>query len=383
MAVRGVYSKAEEKMLERLNNSPFMKPGWFKPVTKMEATAESIKKTAVSVDYWNPLWRDDNYAMGTRWGGIIAPPMFSERFGYSGSFGLEGPPEEVGYQTGVYIGQDYEFFKPVRPGDSFTVWRNPPKLEDITSSNSKELRRFTWMPHDLSLYNQHGDLVNTLKTYLECAFYPEQVESINMPKTVHKYTKEELEFIDHTIDEEEIRGAEIRYWEDVEIGDETRPVIMGPTTTWDMIYYSKGVMAGDFPPLRDMRRAGGGMLLLDPETNVSYMGVEYHFTEKAGKLAGLPHGFHFGNFAATLMVRCVTNWMGDDGFLRKYKWRHLTQTPIGDTVIGHGKVINKYIENDEHLVDLDVYLENIRGNITEAANATVLLYSKKGPYAMK
>ena len=53
MAVRGVYSKAEEEMLERLNNSPFMKPGWFKPETKMEATAESIKKTALSVDYWS------------------------------------------------------------------------------------------------------------------------------------------------------------------------------------------------------------------------------------------------------------------------------------------------------------------------------------------
>ena len=37
MAVRGVYSKAEEKMLARLNNSPFMKPVWFKEVSNMPA----------------------------------------------------------------------------------------------------------------------------------------------------------------------------------------------------------------------------------------------------------------------------------------------------------------------------------------------------------
>jgi acyl dehydratase len=379
MAVRGVYTKAEQKMLDELNSSIFMKPGWFKPKAKMVATAESIKNFAVSVDFWNPLWRDESYAVGTRWGGIIAPPMYQERFGYSGSFGLMATPE-VGYQSGVYIGQDYEFFKPVRPGDSFTVWRNPPKLEDITTLDGKGLRRFTWMPHDLYLYNQNGELVDTLKTYLESTFYPEPHESINMPKPAHKYTKEELEYINRMIDAEEIRGANIRYWEDVNVGDETAPVAMGPTTTWDMIAYSKGVMAEDFPPLRDMRKAGGGMLLLDPETGVTHMGVEYHFTDQGGKLAGLPHGFHFGNFAGQLMARLVTNWMGDDGFLRKYSWRHLTQTPIGDTVIGHGRVVNKRAENGEHLVDLDVYLENIRGNITEAAAATVRLISKEAHY---
>jgi acyl dehydratase len=92
---------------------------------------------------------------------------------------------------------------------------------------------------------------------------------------------------------------------------------------------------------------------------------------------GEPHAFHFGAFARQVMVRLATNWMGDDGFLREYKWRHLKRTAIGDTLIGKGKVINKYIKNGEHLVDLEIYLENLRGNITEAALATISLFSKE------
>ena len=57
--------------------------------------------------------------------------------------------------------------------------------------------------------------------------------------------------------------------------------------------------------------------------------------------------------------------------------------PLGDAIIGRGKVTNKRVENGEHLVDLDVWLRNMRGNTTEAASATVSLFSKKVPYKWK
>jgi hypothetical protein len=46
-------------------------------------------------------------------------------------------------------------------------------------------------------------------------------------------------------------------------------------------------------------------------------------------------------------------------------------------------VTNKRVENGEHLVDLEVWLENMRGNITEAAAATVSLCPKEAPYKWK
>ena len=83
------------------------------------------------------------------------------------------------------------------------------------------------------------------------------------------------------------------------------------------------------------------------------------------------------------MGRLVTNWMGDDGFLRKFDWRHMTQSAVGDTLIGRGKVTNKRVEDSEHLVDLRVWLEDIRGYVTEASIVTVSLCSKEAPYQWK
>jgi acyl dehydratase len=382
MVTRGVYSKAEQRMIDELYSDPFMVPGWFKSPIKMVATEESMKNYAAAADYWNLFWRDDNYAANTRWGGIIAIPMYEQKFGYSGSFGLN-PTPEVGHESGAYIGEDWIFYKPVRPGDSFKVWRNSPKLEDVTSLDGKGPRRFTWMPHDASYINQNDELVSSYKTYLESAFYPEPPKRKMQPKPKHKYTKEELAYIDRAIDAEEIRGAKIRYWEDVNIGDETAPVAMGPTTVWDMISFSSGTHGGGSPPLRDMRKKVPHVLVTDPETGVTYHPVEHHYTDLVANLEGTPHAFHFGNWGRQLMARCITNWMGDDGFLRKYSWRHLTTTPIGDALIGRGKVTGKRVENGEHLVDLEVYLENIRGNITEASVATVRLSSKEAPDVWK
>ena len=77
------------------------------------------------------------------------------------------------------------------------------------------------------------------------------------------------------------------------------------------------------------------------------------------------------------MCRAATNWMGDDAFMCKFGWRHVWRTPVGDTLIGNGKVIRKYIENDEHLVDLRLWCLNLRGTITDMATSTIKLISKK------
>jgi len=46
----------------------------------------------------------------------------------------------------------------------------------------------------------------------------------------YKYTNEELDFIEKVHDAESIRGATIRWWEDVRVGDELQPVVNGPLT---------------------------------------------------------------------------------------------------------------------------------------------------------
>jgi acyl dehydratase len=322
-------------------------------------------------DGWNPLWSNDNYARHTRWGGIIAPPVYSDVLMYSGA-ALEAPPG-AGFPELLYIGQDWDFFRPIRPGDAFRVFRRRPKLEDVTNLDGQGPRIFKFLAQDADLINQRDELVSISKTYYQCTLRAEPVNNYPaMP--AYSYTREELEYIDRMIDREEIRGANIRYWEDVTIGDETCPVAMGPTTVWDQVNHACGT--GAKPSVRDARKRGQGQMVLDPDTGVTHPSVELHMSDRIAQLQGYPGALVFMPIPRQLMARLISNWMGDDGFLRKYNWRCLQRTLVGDTFLGRGRVTGKRVENGEHLVDLVVWLDNLRGYVTEAAVATVSLCSR-------
>jgi len=382
MAVRGVYTKEEKKMVADFEKHADMLFGWAKSLPRWVATEESIKNMALAVDYWNPLWRDDNYAAGTRWGGIIAPPMYQDCA--KPAVAMPEVPPSVGYLTHWYLGEDWELFKPVRVNDLFKVWRRHPALVDITSLDGNGPRKFKLVDYDFDVINQRDELVNTFKLYIEITIIPEPptLEMLDT-KPDYIYTKEELEFINRIADEEEIRGADIRYWEDVSIGEELRPVVLGPTTIWDQLVFFAGRQELPLLPMRELHKSRPEMLQLDPVTGVTHSDIEWHFSDRQAQIRGEPRAFHFGALARQLMARLVTNWMGDDGFLRKFNWRHLARTAVGDTIVARGKVTDKRVGDDEHLVDLKVWVENMRGNITEVAIATVSLCSKEAPHKCK
>ena len=122
----GTWRKALEKFIAYINNEESV------------ASEESIKNMGAAVDYWNPLWRDDNYAANTRWGGIIAPPMYEQKHAYSGSFGLN-PTPECGHPLGAYIGEDWEFFKPIRVNDSFIFRHVTQEAEAVIEKIEKRI----------------------------------------------------------------------------------------------------------------------------------------------------------------------------------------------------------------------------------------------------
>jgi acyl dehydratase len=377
MPIRGVYNEDEKKMLEGFEKTVDKMSGWYRDLHVRVASADSIRNWSLAMDCWNPLWLDENYAQKTRWGGIIAPPMYQECIILK-SWMMDIPPH-LGYISNdrpILIGEDWELFKPVRPGDSFRVWRRRAKVYDVTSPDKDTPRRFNFLIHDLDLINQKDEMVTTFKCYLNITLKPEPPQALP-PSPPYAYTEAELAFIERISNAEEIRGAEPRYWEDVGIGDELKPVAMGPTTAWDMLVFTAGRQDLDLIPMMEVRRRTPWMLLKDPDTGVTYHMMEMHLTGRAGQLRGEPHGFHSGVVERQLMARLVTNWMGDDGFIRKFNWRYLTTTYIGEALIGKAKVVNKRAENGEHLVDLEVWLENIRGHFAVAAKVTVNLCAKE------
>jgi hypothetical protein len=355
----------------------------------MVASQESIQNMAFAVDRWNPLWRDADYAANTRWGSNIAFPMYEERFGVRGIGRMLSTPE-CGFQHMIYMGDDWEIYRPIRPNDSIRIWYRRPTILDVTSSDGEGPRTFALVESDRDYINQNDEIVSTSKLYVQRCFLSGPPKPHAMPE--YSYTKEELLFIDRMVRSEEIRGADIRFWEDANIGEETRPVVMGPTSMADnAIVNAVAPSVGSAVPTREAFIQGvgdelGDEFIKDPATGRYFIRggpAGRHWSDRAAQAEGEPCAFLFAVQSRFAMARLVTNWMGDDGFITRFRWRHVTRTRVGDASIGHGKVVGKRVENNKHLVDLTVWLENMRGNITEIAAVTVDLLSREAPYKWK
>ena len=72
----------------------------------------------------------------------------------------------------------------------------------------------------------------------------------------------------------------------------------------------------------------------------------------------------------------MTNWMGDDGFLKRLSGRCRKMIAFGDTTWIRGKVSGKSMEGNEALVECDLRGENQRGEVTTTGQAVVRLPSR-------
>lgn len=385
MVVRGVYSEAELKMFELWKATQYP-PGWLEdepsadvkyPVYHRVATKDLFVNMANGIPDLNPLWRDDNYARKTRWGGIIAPPLFEHCITHNGRITHLAIPPELGRRSEKLAGLHWEFFKPIKVGDSFRVWQEC-SYEDITSVEGNGLR--TFLTNDKSKYiNQKNEIVCIKDRKVRVTIIDSSMKRDESSQKMeqYKYTQLEMDFIDRVRDEEIIRGADIRWWDNVKEGDNLQPVIGGPFTLWDQCVCMGGLGILVHTTNR-VRKLTPGDVFQDPETGVWHKGIENHLDDKVAYLVNRPQASVIGVLLEHTLTRVITNWMGDDGFIKIFDHKpYSVWVPLGDTVFGRGKVIKKYILDDgEHVVDIAVWLEGLRGYMHDMGKITVGLMSK-------
>jgi len=136
----------------------------------MEVEKGAIKRFASAVDDPNPLYVDEEYARNSRFGAVIAPPGF---FGWPAKPGpmfgklqeeLLGAMAKEGFTRLLDGGIDYEFFLPVRAGDTLVSYR---KVANITVREGKAGKMVLGIT-ETSYLNQHGDLVARARQTLIC-----------------------------------------------------------------------------------------------------------------------------------------------------------------------------------------------------------------------
>src|SRR5438093_6999148 len=83
-----------------------------------------------------------------------------------------------------------------------------------------------------------------------------------------------------------------------------------------------------------------------------------HFDPAVARKAGHQDLFVDTGFLQAALVRVITDWMGDDGFLRRLRLEMRRQQRPSDTMVCKGKVVAKYERDGEGCVDLEVWAEN-------------------------
>jgi acyl dehydratase len=339
-----------------------------------DITIDTIRNFCNGVGDLNPLYRDSEYGRNSRYASLIASPMFPMAYGWLGRtrWGLPGV-------HGFYAGNDWELFRNLRPGDRISAEERVVAVDERQSEFSG---RLVIQYVEANFVNQHDDLVARVLgwcTRHERKAARDKGKYKDIKK--HEYTQQEFEAIDKAVLEEEknICGRNIRYWEDVEVGQELPPIARGPLSLMDTMGFLVGCGRGHtHGVLLKGAVRHPGHFFRNPEAGggVEYTGIGHH-RESAAKEVGVPGTYDYGPQRSAWVATLVTNWMGDAGFLKRIKTELRRFNTMGDTTWCKGKIVKKYLQDGYALVDIDVWAENQRGEktVTNGA-ATVVLPSK-------
>lgn len=349
----------------------------FRIIHKL-VTEDLIRHHADAVGDPNPLWRDPAYALGTRWGGIIAPPTFETCIAY----GFSGMHIRLPGSNIFGAGDRREYFKVIRPGDEFRIVDKYLGLEEKTVKSIPY--RLYLQSMQRSYINQKDEIAAVATGRMLITAYPpskaDSQEKLYGDIKRRHFTKEELDIIHRVYDEElagkRRRGKEILYWEDVVVGEELKPVVKGPL---DMCDCCARTVANTYTLAFAIKWAAMRDHLdhhpIDPETGEHRFRRDWHYEDAIARVMGMPYAFADGYQNEMVLSHIITNWMGDDGFVKMLDFRNKRINILGDATWLKGKVVKKYVMNGEHLIDLEVWGENQDGIVHTTAKATVSLLS--------
>ncbi len=332
-----------------------------------EASPDAVRQFCWGIGDDNPLFTDPAYGRDSRWGSALAPGCFLYTIDTT-----VVAPKLRGIQW-LYGGTDFEWYEPIRHRDSFTV---SAKLLDAVEKEGRNASKFIIQTGETLYTNQDGKLVcrafgSTARTARGKANGGLKYK----PRDPHRYTDEELQEIAHAIETEELRGARPRFWEDVEVGAMVQPMLKGPLTITDMIcWYSGGGHSYQAHRRAVMhRKRHPADAFRNSETGAQDSAARGHTESKMARDVGMPGGYDVGPQRISWMGQLMTNWMGDDGFLRRLNVSIRRPNVFGDVSWCRARVVDKRVEDGAGVVDLEIWVDNQLGDTTATGQAVVCL----------
>lgn len=341
-----------------------------------EATRDTIRHYAWGIGDDNPLYCDPDYAAATRWGTIIAPPTFF--FGVFDAVVAPGLPDVQWF----YAGSDWTFHQPAKRGDEFSV---KAEYTDVRRVGGERVKRMLLQTGTVDYYNQSGDKLATVKSHCFRVPRPGADGSLQYePRQAQAYSREELEAIEKAVLDEYRRGSDTLYYEDVTVGDVMPGTVRGPITLMDMTTYYAGAVGTSGYKSTKLKWKYGHWARNAPDKlpnnyDPSYYGatvlpsIGHQDAKIAVSEIGMPGPYDNGPQRIGMISTCLTNWMGDDGFLREYNTRLHLPVIFGDVTYTKGEVTGKRIEEGRGLIEARVWAENQLGQKTASGTAVIEL----------
>jgi acyl dehydratase len=332
---------------------------WIETVSE-----ESIRHFAQGSDDQNPLWLDPTVGAKSRWGGLIAPPsfIFANRYPI-----LHGAPMAAPLAS-LIGGVEAEFERPLRPGDRMT---SESRQKDFYEKRNKEGRRLNFVISEITYRNQSGDLVATARGTMIMAT---QVGlQTMMEHNIPKYSAQDLKDLETRWRSEYRRGAATLYFEDVEMGSAIPEIVRGPLTIGDMVAWNAAIgpsyKAGSWGYL-DLTKAMHSSMF-NPVTGfpVKYSQQHEDFHMAAGR--GMPAPFDNGVMRFAWVAPLITNWIGNDGWMRRLNVQVRRPGLYGDLTTYSGQVVGKDAETGTVKVKISGKRQD--GLETTAGEAEVVL----------
>ena len=352
------------------------------------ATVDSIRNFAVGCGNDNPLHCDPEYGETTRWGSMIAPTMMAGVLNKP----LLGDPidPELKAKTkslfrGIHVfvsGGEWTFYRPIFPGDTIYSFNGEETLEvnpsEFAGKNVVQVRR------DVK-FNQRGEVV---AVYRMLRILTERKTAANKGKYAkiepQTYSDDDIAKIEEIYAAEEVRGADVRCWEDVKVGDSLGKMCKGPLTVTDvMCFHAGGYGFVPYAPsvgrLAHKNRQRIAPFYVKNEYGVPDVAQRLHWDPAWAQAIGNPMAYDYGVMRENYVYHYLTDWCGDDGWVVRQNDQIRKFNYMGDTSIITGEVVAKREENGRFLVDVMVAMTNQRGETTVKADATIALPSRTTP----
>ena len=323
------------------------------------ATRDAIRHWAHGIGDRNPHWALHHVAPPT-----ILFAMDRIVSGYVG--GLPGI-------HAMYAGTDFRWRAPIRQGDRIV---GQSVLQDLVEKPSAFARRAIQQVYRTTFTDRDGVVVCEADSW---CFRTERDTARERAKYnaagPQRYSSEEIDRIRAAYRDEDVRGARPRYWEDVTVGEALPTVCKGPLTVtsviafvqgWGSLYVRAHGLAFDLferHPALGIENAFG---CPEPPERV-------HWDEAFARAVGVPGAYDYGPEPVAWLAHVVTNWMGDAGVLRRLHAQVRRHNLIGDVTWCRGTVTGKTEEGGDGLVQVELFAENQRGEVTARGAATVAL----------